>query len=258
MSNIKANFNKLYVGNTEIDANSNVNITGNISTAGNLSVSGTLTLLDSNSSNINNLVCNKITTSGLITANNGITCNSKNINSVADPIVSTDAATKAYVDAQNTNQIITNSNITNNTINPLKLVLPNNTTTYLRGDGTFQTVSSGATKQKGTFGLDFVNTGIVVSDIASFYVSPIMSASSPANDFSSKSYIVYIIYNQYPSNPYYFAEIQNLWTTNFYSNTFSNGGNLIAAAITVQVVANVIYIKYNNGYGAISFTYREI
>ena len=137
MSNIKANFNKLYVGNTEIDANSNVNITGNISTAGNLSVSGTLTLLDSNSSNINNLVCNKITTSGLITANNGITCNSKNINSVADPIVSTDAATKAYVDAQNTNQIITNSNITNNTINPLKLVLPNNTTTYLRGDGTF-------------------------------------------------------------------------------------------------------------------------
>ena len=193
MSDIKANFNKLYIGNTEIDANSNVNITGNISTAGNLSVSGTLTLLDSNSSNINNLVCNKITTSGLITANNGITCNSKNINSVADPVVSTDAATKAYVDTQNTNQIITNANITNNTINPLKLVIPNNTTTYLRGDGTFQTVSGGeSTKQKGNFELNWVNTGIIVSDNVSFYVSPIMSASSPANDFANKNYLVYI------------------------------------------------------------------
>jgi len=35
-NNIKAIFNKLYVGNTEIDSESNVNITGNVSTSGNL------------------------------------------------------------------------------------------------------------------------------------------------------------------------------------------------------------------------------
>ena len=37
-NNIKAIFNKLYVGNTEIDSTSNVNITGNVSTSGNLIV----------------------------------------------------------------------------------------------------------------------------------------------------------------------------------------------------------------------------
>jgi hypothetical protein len=139
-NNIKAIFNKLYVGNTEIDANSNVNITGNISTAGNLSVSGTLTLLDSNSSNINNLVCNKIITSGLITANNGITCNNKNINLVADPVNINDAVNKNYIDNLVFQSI--NNYLINNSIQIQKLLFTGDGTKALFDDGTFKVISS--------------------------------------------------------------------------------------------------------------------
>jgi hypothetical protein len=38
MSNIKATFDKLYIGTTIIDSDSNVNITGNVSTSGNLTL----------------------------------------------------------------------------------------------------------------------------------------------------------------------------------------------------------------------------
>ena len=140
MSNIEANFNKLYVGNNEIDANSNVNITGNISTAGNLSVSGTLTLLDSNSSNINNLVCNKIITSGLITANNGITCNNKNINLVADPVNINDAVNKNYIDNLVFQSI--NNYLINNSIQIQKLLFTGDGTKALFDDGTFKTINT--------------------------------------------------------------------------------------------------------------------
>jgi len=60
---------------------------------------------------------------------------------VVDPVNNQDGATKHYVDNSFTSTNIVN-NISNNSINPLKLILPvsNQTTTFLRGDGSFSSL----------------------------------------------------------------------------------------------------------------------
>ena len=115
-------------------------------------------------------------TSAINSATSGLQ-NATQVNSLISTALSP-YSTTTQMNTANTNQIITNSNINDGSINTTKLVLPssNQTTTYFRGDGTFTSVPS------------FTNSFSANVNANSYQINSLLDPSS-AQDAATKNYV---------------------------------------------------------------------
>lgn len=175
------------------------------------------------------------------------------IKNVADPVSAQDVSTKNYVD----NKIITNSNLTNGSISVLKLAgisSTNNGTQYLNNKGEFVAVSSGSSKKSGSFGTTTVNTGIYIQ--GNSYVQ----ITSIGYNFPLIAEI--IIHDLMTSDGRLFSKFNYIsggYTSNNGSNVFLNYATDCTTIpwLTFSVINNILYLKYMNNYGNITFNYKE-